>query len=531
MLQLPQECTVKIAASIFFLLAAAHVHAGEDVVLGAVTYIAAGSVYTSLGRDQGIRDSSIIYVVEGKDTIARLEVLAISSKSTACRVLASNGNIRIGSKVVSFIQQLSPPVPVNSASQLEPETPRSNDIIQMKEAAPPWIDLKGRISAQYITSLYSTSSFNTYQPGVVLNLRGKVPESPFAFEMYANMRWFSSGFSKGSVNQSRIYRLAVSYDDGDNTVILGRQFPVVVSAVGSIDGLSLARRIGAVTLGATAGFQPDFSQREVSTAYRKMALFGSGALPEPVTGIISLAYGRTYFHSRLDREVSGANISMFPGGAWSAFANLEMDMRRKKGGEFIFSPSLSSAYASVNYRFTSWLSAGIGGDASRPVYSFAAVESVADSLIERRLRGGISLSMQLTLPGGVGLYNTFTPRAGTRAFGKEYSEYSTLSFSNIAGSGVSLRSHLSFNEAEFSNSRGYGFHLQKHVADLFDLTVRMQSTSHTVRRSGARNRTTTIGADLIVPLTRMLSFFATFDRQEGFGVKSNSIFTELSVRF
>lgn len=532
MLRLPQECSVKVALSIALLLPALASFAGQDVVSGAVTYIAAGSVYTSLGRDQGIQDSSIIYVVEGADTLARLQVQAISSKSTACRIVTSHGNIKVGSRVISFVEHQEPAAAVASIPRVDsvivqsaPEAPH-----KVEESLSP-VELKGRVSAQYFTNLYTNSTFNTYQPGMVLNLRGKVRETPLAFEMYANLRWLSSGLSSKAVNQSRIYRLAVSYDDGDNAIIFGRQFPVIVSAIGSIDGLSVARRTGTVTLGAAVGFQPDFSQREVSTTYKKIAVFGSIALPEPLAGLMSVAYGRTLYQTRLDREVVGANVSMFPGGSWSAFANAEMDLRRKRGGDFILSPSLSSVYASFNYRFARWFSAGLGGDASRPVYSFAAIRNVADSLLERRLRGGVAISVQLTLPGNVGLYNTFTPRAGTRPFGKEYSEYTTLSLPDIGGSGVSVRSNFSLNETEFSNSRGYGVHLQKHWVDLFDLTLRMQTSSHNVRRSGTQNRTTSIGADLVVPLKKMLVFFATFDRQEGYGVKSNSVFSELSVRF
>jgi hypothetical protein len=57
--------------------------AGEKPVTGTVTYVAAGTVYTSLGRESGVQDSTLLYVKANGDSIAVLRVLAVSSKSSA----------------------------------------------------------------------------------------------------------------------------------------------------------------------------------------------------------------------------------------------------------------------------------------------------------------------------------------------------------------------------------------------------------------------------------------------------------------
>ena len=54
---------------------------------------------------------------------------------------------------------------------------------------------------------------------------------------------------------------------------------------------------------------------------------------------------------------------------------------------------------------------------------------------------------------------------------------------------------------------------------------------YTVKRLGERNTSTTLGADLIVPITRSLSLMTSYDRLRGYGADSHSVFAEFSVKF
>ncbi len=525
---------------IFCFALSVFVHAEERIVMGKITFLAGGSVYTSLGRESGVQDSTLLFIAADKETTATLKVFAVSSKSSACRIISATRPPSIGDDVAGKVQVvverklLSDSLSVVSVS--------GSDTFQ--RAATPYlppiekdfVQLQGRVSAQYFTSLYDNSAYNIAQPGVVVNLRGVLRDAPVKFDVYANLRTLSlsgaSPFSSKAINQSRIYGLSVSYDDGDNVFSVGRIIPAFAPSVGYIDGVLASTRVGDFTVGTTFGFQPDFSLRGVSSIYKKFALFGQYTTPDRLSLSVSAAYARTYFQSTLDREAASILATASIAQDLFIYANTEVDLRKKQGTSFILSPKLTSAYVNLNYRITNSFSVGLGADASRPYYSFESVRLVPDSLLFDELRSGMSVSFNWFIPGGISLYNTYTPRnSDNAAFGRDYSNYSSLSFNDLFSTGLNLRSNFNLNANQYTTATGYGVSLQRTFEQLVDLTVRFQRYGYTVKQTDQKNKSTTLGADVMVFITNALSFIATYDRLDGYGTVSNSVFAEISVRF
>lgn len=521
-----------------FVLMGVSAHAQEQAIVGRVTYLASGGVYTSLGRDNGVQDSTLLFVTSKNDTTALLKVFAVSSKSSVCRVIRTARPIVVGDNVVGTIQvqeenKAQPDSVSSSVTNAAAPSARSKASQQVEKPA---FVVDGRVSAQYSTSFYSNGTYNITQPGVVVNLQGRLRDVPLKLNIYANLRSLSVGsaglFSRSAVNQSRIYGLAVGYDDGQTVATLGRLIPIFSPSIGYIDGLLLSRRIGQVVVGVAAGFQPDYSLRSVSADYKKIALFTQILSPDLVSFSLSTAYARTYFHSALDREAVSMLANASLGGDVFLYVNAEADVRKKSGDEFAFSPRLTTGYVNLNFRVSRLLSVGIGADASRPYYSFEAIRRVPDSLLADELRTGMSLNMSWFLPGGISLFNTFTPRKSpSDSFGKEYSNVSSLGFSDLFSSGVNIRSTFNLHANRFTDASGFGVSLQRAFAQTLDFTVRFHRSSYTVRQNGSRSNSTTIGANIMMFLTHSLTLITTYDRFDGYGTISNSIFAELSVRF
>ena len=78
---------------------------------------------------------------------------------------------------------------------------------------------------------------------------------------------------------------------------------------------------------------------------------------------------------------------------------------------------------------------------------------------------------------------------------------------------------------------GYGMSLSKNFSGVVDASVRYRQYQYDVRSISRQNKSTTIGADLFFFITRQLSLITTFERLQGYGVDSNSMFAEFSVRF
>lgn len=508
-------------------------HTEEKTVTGTVTYVAAGTVYTSLGRESGIKDSSLVWVKSGVDTLAMLQVIAVSSKSSACRILKSNREISVGSSVVSRVTIEAPKqdaVPQAQASPLQvPGLPAR------VAPVPGPFEVRGRVSAQYYMNRYDNTLYNTTQPGVVVNLRARSTDIPLKFELYSNIRTLSFGsagpFSKKAVNQSRIYRLSFEYDDGVNDFLVGRIIPTQAPSVGYIDGAMFARKLGIVTLGTTVGYQPSYTLQGVSTDYKKFVLFASVSPVDSMNLILSSAYARTYYLNTLDREVVSGNVSLYTMGGFQVYGYTEFDLRTPSNGEFKLSPTLTSMFVNVSYRLTQMLTLGVGADASRPLYTYSVARFIADSLRETRLRSGINTTVSLYFPGGITISNTYAPRTSESRFASVYSNYTTIGFADLFSSGISFRSNLNLNANEYSTSNGYGVGLQRGILDIADLNIRFQQNTYTLKNYEDKHISRTFGTDLMVNLTHGLAVMISYDRLNGYGITSNSIFGELSVRF
>jgi hypothetical protein len=517
------------------------VGATEKLVTGKVTYIASGTIYISLGRQSGIKDSTLVYITQRTDTLAVLKVFAISSSSSACKVVSERRPIKIDNVVTAMVVEEERPVTADSlrarASISEATTPSQGILKEGRKESnqKDVLELQGRISAQYYGRFYQTSIMNTAQPGIVLNLRASARDVPVRLEFYSNLRTLSfanaSPFSSQAINQSRIYRLSLEYDDGIHAVSAGRIVPSFIASAGYIDGVLVSQRVGSFLVGTMLGYQPGASLREFQTDFKKVALFTQYMASGSASFVFSSAYSRTYFHSGLDREAVSAQVNAFSLANLFVYASTEVDLRKKSGDQLILSPSLTSLFVNVNYRIAQALTVGVGGDASRSVFVFSSIRSIPDSLLERSLRSGMNVSFSLFLPGGFSVSNTYAPRTSKSAFGRDYSNNSSIGIANILSTGIGIRSNINVNANDYTDSFGYGFNLQRHFADLLDLTLRYQEYKYTVKQISQRDRSRTFGADLLLTLSRRLGVLASYDRLLGYGADSHSLFTELTVRF
>jgi hypothetical protein len=504
-------------------------------VTGKVTFVSVGTVYVSAGRGNGLRDSVLVYVVAGKDTVATMRVIAVSSKSSACTVLLSHRDVVVGDDVVGRVGQ--------EDKQETIVRPRDSTAVtktgasQNKSAQPAEISavsLMGRVGLQYYTAQFENSAYNLNQPGMVVSLSATARDLPLRLEIYGNMRSVSRGgtspFSGGATNDSRIYRLSLEYDDKCNVVTVGRILPLYAPSIGSIDGVSYARRFGNFLAGGAVGFQPSFSQQGISTDAQKVSFFTRYLNHEFYDLNITAAYARTTVSSQLDREVVSVGMNAYSTGGLSIYGYSDIDLRARSGAQVSLSPEVSSGYFMINYRLADFVTIGIGADASRPVYLLSSIQPLADSLMDHTLRSGATLSLNLYLTNGLGIYNTYTPRSFSNGFGKEYTNYSSVYWSNFLTTGAMVRGTYSMTSNGFTTSRGYGVNLQRNVFGA-DITVRYQQSKYNILQLDESNRSETFGADLMVLLSKRLSWIVSYDGVSGYGSRMNSLFTELSWRF
>ena len=531
------ECEV-MKRAIWFSLAVMTLHAQEHRVQGRITFFSSGTVYVSVGRTSGVADSTRLYVISGGDTVALLNVLAVSSKNAACKVLWSNHDLAVGD-IISGIVQEQPAMQAARVSapprdSISAANPSGRILSRSENSEKPFMTFRGRVGLQDFTSRYPNAAYNVNQPGLVFSIHGVVDEVPITIDMYGNMRTFARGgvnpFSSAASNESRIYRMSIEYDDRFNVVTLGRILPLYAPSLGSIDGISYARRVGNVLGGVSVGFQPTRTQQGVSTDTRKVALFTQLTLHEPFEGSVTAAYARTYLKSELDREAVSLNLSTYSIGGFSLYASADIDLRKEIDSAFALDPTPSLMMVTANLQVTSFLSIGAGVEASRPVYEFSVARLIPDSLTDRTLRSGMTMSVSISPGGGLGFYNNYSPRGSGSSLGEEYSNYSGIYLANLFETGATLRFSMTKSAIAVTNSEGYGAQASGNLFGV-DCTVRYQRTRYNLLQVGESQTGETFGADVMLFLSRQISFVASYDAARGMGTNGNTVFTELSWRF
>lgn len=403
------------------------------------------------------------------------------------------------------------------------------------ESKPPFAAIDGRISLQYYGMVYDNASYNIAQPGLVFNLRGKFRNSALGFETYGAIRRMSYGkaspFGSASLDQTRIYRMSLEFDDSVNTASVGRILPTIAPSIGYTDGVSIARRLGRFTIGTMVGFQPNFSQQGVNTDFRKFTLFANYQLAAMNAGSITTAYTRTYRLAELDREVVSLGSNLYTDGGFSFFANADVDLRSKSQGAYVLAPLLSTLFGTATYRFSSFITLGAGVMSVRPFTTWSIMRSIPDEFLDMRLRTNLLLTASFYLPVGVSLYSNYTPRVSDGPFGKEYSTFNTLTIANIFWSGVMLRGTFGINGSSYANVHHYGVGLQRSVFGVLDVTVRYDRQQQRVASSSLEFVNNSISTDLLVMISRDWFISLSHSYVNAYMMKYNSLYTEVSCRF
>lgn len=512
-------------------------------VRGTITYIVKDAVYTSLGRNAGVQDSSLLFVVSKNDTVATLMVFATSSKSSVCNIQSTKRKLVIGDSLVADVelpkQKEEQQPPISKREIVKQDT--TVEIAEVEKLKLPTsqnshlISLQGRISLQYSSSVQSNANLIFTQPGIVLNLRGAFNNSPFKFDVYANFRsrvmGTQSPFSSNSTSQTRLYRFSVDYDDSVYRFSVGRIIPQHAPSVGYIDGVLISRKFNNFIVGLTGGFEPSYSQRGISTEFKKISLFGNFQSDGVLRSNINVSYARTYFHSQLDREVVSAMLFSSITNNISLTAQSEIDMRTKSGNNFELAPRLTNLFSNINYRFSPLFTFGLGYNSYRSMYSYSSVQLIPDSMFDRTSRNNLNVNLNFYFPSGISFYNTYSPRSSTEGFGSEFSNSSSLSVSNIFNQGISARTLFTINSTLLSRTLGIGGSLQKTFSNVFDVSARVQTYSHNIKQLDETRRTQSFGIDCMTLFLERLTVWGSIEWLSGSNTNGYNLFADVSWRF
>ena len=378
--------------------------AQQRELTGRVTFVAGPTVYTSIGRNNGLSDSSHAIIRSGKDTIAVLRFMAMSSRSSSWTIVSATRDIAVKDVIVATVEtalekkELSAKDTVRSAMIVPRSFERRIERQYEQESA---VAVHGRLSFQYYGVQFEDRQNALAQPAVAFNIEATARAIPLRITVYGVHRQQVRGnlnpLRKTSRPETRLYRVSAEYDDGTTMLLAGRIYPLTSLPTSAVDGFSAGRRFGKMIAGFAGGAEPSltFKLRQ-KHLWKGMAFIGYQTTT-PFFWETGLVYTRSYIQQALVRETMSFSLSAFTPSGFSITGFSDIDLRRPLSQSGPGDPSLTSLMVLGTVRILPQLSLFAGVDGARPVPSATDYGIIPDTLFNRTLRSGLTAGTSLSL--------------------------------------------------------------------------------------------------------------------------------------
>jgi hypothetical protein len=362
--------------------------AGEVQREARVTYFTGSTIYLDAGQDEGLEPGVLLTVMRGREVVATCSVGQLSTHKATCAVERSLLEPAVGD-VATFVVDVAPAVVAEAAKPVRFGPGRR-------------AGLRGRVGVRYLFVRDRANDHRDYsQPALDFRIDGsQLGGSPWGLDVDARARRTTRELADGGTekqNRTRLYRAAVTRAGAGDpwSVTLGRQFSPALAAVSLFDGVSAEYGQARWALGLISGSQPDEVDYGYSSEIRDHGVyvrFHSDSQARRQYAISTGLIG-SYQESQVNREFVYLQ-TRFYGPRLSLYATQELDYNRDwktEAGED--SLSMTSTYANVDLRATSWLSLRAGFDSRRNVRlyrDFIDPEIEFDDSLREGVWGGVT---------------------------------------------------------------------------------------------------------------------------------------------
>jgi hypothetical protein len=256
-----------LITGLIMLLVLARVNGQDNALEGTVTFITSQNVYVRFSSTESLNTGDTLYL---KNDSLMVPALVISSKSSTSCVCTPLADIRlnISDKLFSQADKAGPDqlpvIPTWQPVLQESPIPDSASTAAPIGTKKPEQDISGRASISSYLNFSNTPGGNTQRMRYTLSLNAKnIAGTRLSGEGYVSFihnsgRW--DEIQENVLNGLKIYNLSLNYAFSENTrLVAGRKINPKLSGMGAIDGFQFETRLRSFTIGAVAGFRPDYS--------------------------------------------------------------------------------------------------------------------------------------------------------------------------------------------------------------------------------------------------------------------------------
>ena len=238
-----------------------------DNLSGQVSFVSSKNVYVKFISTSGITAGDTIYASQNGSVIPVLVVNNLSSTSCVCSPL-SYIVLSVGDKVSAKIRiaQDKDSSVINDPSLAVAAVPVLTDTVIVKQSLPsdtPKQQIRGSLSAYSYSDFSNTGADNSRRFRYTMSLTARnISDSKFSFESYISFRHKLSEWSdvqQDIFSALKIYNLAGTFEpDKTMQISIGRKINYNISSMGAMDGIQFQKTFNRFSLGAVAGFRPDY---------------------------------------------------------------------------------------------------------------------------------------------------------------------------------------------------------------------------------------------------------------------------------
>jgi hypothetical protein len=379
-----------------------------------VTFVSPELVYLNGGRADGLAVGAQGRLVRHGAAVGEIELLHLAEHSAACQIKNPVQDAQVGDSAFFAIAPVGPPSPGDSSrpegtATATPEAP-TKVVSRPVPSTPP------RVSGSLWTQgeLWDDRSLNNLNSS---QLRGSLdlriddllaPNASFQLRTTGRHDRRDLGVNLDPYNDwsSQITELSFSYAPAGQPLAfsVGRILPAQLFISQRIDGVEFESRLSEhVRTGAFGGSNSRWQYDDLRAPLQTYGVFaGYRNAPSRALYIDFTLAAIGEFHGKTSsREALLTQGRIGHSSLWSLSQSAEIEVntgwRRNDAGGSLF--SVSSAYASGQYRFAPWFNASLTYD-TRQNYRTYETREIVDSIFDDRVRQGVRGQVNLTFHGG-----------------------------------------------------------------------------------------------------------------------------------
>lgn len=542
---------VYIYVLMFTVFAATHLRAAESqdstaTITGALTYISADKVYGKPGSADGLSLGDTLQVKRENSSVGRLVIVAISSNSFASEPVTTSAQFKVND---SFTITKTIPWKIeeetstaSGVSQNPVQTQYTNEVQQGKSGGDnPFLQSSGSVLLQYY-GIFNNGNLSTYQePAALVRWRAdQIAGTPLKFEIYTRIeKAFDGNLSNRPGSNARplfrIYNASFSYGSRstDTQWQIGRIFPRSVSGIGNIDGLLYSHRFNHLSIGGTAGFQPDYYNNNLSTNILKASAFAEWSNDKYSRGGYqgAIAVVGQYRNQNIDREYITIRQSYVPTNSLRLTYSGDLTLDRNDHSSNVGLVTPTNSYLRLNWSALRWMRVGVRYSYLKSVRLFATQANIPDSIFANYSRQGVSGDLYFALPWHISLTLLQSYRTRQGSAHPVWRSAGTLRFRDILGSGIHSGFSGAYTQNEFAKSWEWDIRLERHFGHNLSLEGDVQQYRYTLLGRPDVIVRNNYGVELSYLFRRFTYFSIQYDLFKDANFQTQQLNASLSLNF